>query len=58
MIIKMNKVMNEHCEREYSYMKDVCKHLAWMMLYSLKKRICYDCGKVEPITNDMPVHQR
>lgn len=35
-----------------------CQHTAWLMLYSMSKRICYDCGKESKITNAMPIHQR
>ncbi len=35
-----------------------CKHEHWMNLYSMRKRICYDCGVEQKITNDMPVHHR
>jgi hypothetical protein len=35
-----------------------CKHTHWMYLYSMKKRICYDCGLEEKIKNDMPIHTR
>ena len=42
----------------FSLPKRKCKHPHWMMLHSAKKKLCYDCGKEETITNDMPVHQR
>lgn len=42
----------------FSLPKRKCKHPHYMMLPSMKKKICYDCGLEEKITNYMPTHQR
>jgi hypothetical protein len=35
-----------------------CKHQAWLVEHSMKRKTCYDCGKVEITKNNMPSHQR
>lgn len=35
-----------------------CKHAHFMILHSLKIKICYDCGLEIPAISAAPVHQR
>jgi len=35
-----------------------CKHEAWLIEHSMKRKTCYSCGKTEPTENNMPVHTR
>lgn len=35
-----------------------CKHTHFMILHSLKIKICYDCGIELPAISALPVHQR
>ena len=35
-----------------------CKHTHFMILHSLKIKVCYDCGHETASRSDVPVHQR
>ena len=44
-------------QKEYNHYSD-CKHSHFMILHSLKIKICYDCGIEMPAISAVPVHQR
>ncbi len=50
-------VMSE-LQKEYNHYSNDCKHTHFMVLHSLKIKVCYDCGHETASRSDVPVHQR
>ena len=45
-------------QKEYNHYSNDCKHTHFMVLHSLKIKVCYDCGHETASRSDVPVHQR